>query len=494
MINKQSRRLFLHHLIVIAFLVFVAAPTALAAEVDTSKGSAPSKGMISLAEAEPEVHYAMLRYGKFYGDTNTLTGGLFERSYLLGDMGGFRDTLVDYGLYLDLGVTQFLQWNVSGGNNDGSARNNGTADYSLIFDSGKAGLWPGGAVYIHGESSWKADQSLAKDTGSLLPPAQDAFMPVPGDSTTTLSEVFFNQGLPNGFLLTAGKANWAGLADGNTFANNERTQFSYTGLINNPILGAFVPYTPWGAGLSWVPNKHHTFVLVAVDSAGTVKKLDFDTAFNRNTTTLGGQYQYTRLTAGLPGSFRILLGYNSKDLASFDISERHFIGEALGVLPTIEEDDNYTVIANFEQYLWVKGGSVEAYNKMIEKSGYPGVARHHLQPMGIGIFGRVGWAPKDRNVIDQFYSFGIGGIGEYFTGRPNDQWGIGYSATHISKDLRDLLDPLVEVDEFEHAGEIFYNFEVTPAIHLTLNTQIIDSPLKSTDTAYTFGSRLQLDF
>ncbi len=32
-------------------------------------------------------------------------------------------------------------------------------------------------------------------------------------------------------------------------------------------------------------------------------------------------------------------------------------------------------------------------------------------PVGIGIFGHAGWSPKDRNAIDQFYSFGIGVYG-----------------------------------------------------------------------------------
>jgi hypothetical protein len=365
----------------------------------------------------------------------------------------------------------------------------------MIFDSGKAKLWPGGALYLHGETSWKADQSLSKDTGSLLPTTTDAIMPVANDSTTTLSEVFVNQGLPGGFLLTAGKANWAGLADTNVFANNEREQFSYTGLVNNPILGAFVPYTPWGLGLTWIPNKKHNVALVVVDSVGTVEKLGFDTAFNRNTTTVGLQYQYSPVIDDrLPGNYRVLLGYNSKDLKSFDISRRHFLGEILGVVPAAEKDDNYTLIINFDQYLWIKDGSVAAYHKSLEGKGFPGIARHHLPPVGIGIFGRAGWAPDDRNVIDQFYSFGIGGFSGLFTDRPQDQWGIGYSATHISSDLRNLLDPPVSIDSFEHAGEIFYNFEVTPAIHLTLNAQIIDPPLKSTDTSYTFGSRLQVDF
>jgi porin len=121
--------------------------------------------------------------------------------------------------------------------------------------------------------------------------------------------------------------------------------------------------------------------------------------------------------------------------------------------------------------------------------------RKGLPPVGIAIFGRAGWAPKDRNVIDQFYSFGIGGYGMLISGRDYDQWGIGWAGTHLSSDLRDDAAVLgVDLSSFEHGVEAFYNFQVTPAVHVTLNAQVIDSPAKSVDTAYTLGSRLQIEF
>jgi carbohydrate-selective porin OprB len=152
------------------------------------------------------------------------------------------------------------------------------------------------------------------------------------------------------------------------------------------------------------------------------------------------------------------------------------------VVPVAEKSNNYTFMINFDQYLWVKGGG-------------PAAGRKHQPPVGIGIFGRAGWAPKDRNVIDQFYSFGIGGYGMLIPGRDNDQWGLGWAGTHISSDLRDDVGLLsIDLDSFEHAVEAFYNFQVTPATHLKLNAQVIDSPVKSLDTACTLGMRLQIDF
>jgi carbohydrate-selective porin OprB len=154
-------------------------------------------------------------------------------------------------------------------------------------------------------------------------------------------------------------------------------------------------------------------------------------------------------------------------------------------------------MANFDQYLWVKGGSEEAYDRerRLKQSRFPGHADLHMPPVGIGIFARAGFAPKNRNFIDQFYSFGIGGYGMLIPGRDRDRWGVGWSGTHISNDVRSLARILrKKLDTLEHSFEAFYNFEVTPAAHLTMNVQVTDSTLESVDTSTAVSFRLQLDF
>jgi hypothetical protein len=231
----------------------------------------------------------------------------------------------------------------------------------------------------------------------------------------------------------------------------------------------------------WAPSKKHTLALIAIQSEGDATSSGFDNFDGEY--TFGAQYQFSPTLGGdLPGNYRIIAGYSNKDLPRFNIGRRQLIGQIIGEVPIAEKSDNQTFLLNFDQYLWVKGGE-------------PAAGRKHLPPVGIGIFGRAGWAPKDRNVIDQFYSFGIGGYGMIIPGRDYDQWGIGWSGTHISSDLIDNLDFLgVELNSFEHAVEAFYNFQVTPATHLTVNAQFIDSTVESTDTAYTLGTRLQMDF
>lgn len=450
-------------------------------EQATASSTSSEQGKISLADVAPELYYQLRRYPKFYGDRNTNRGGLLERTQLLGSVGGARDFLIDHGIYIDVSATQFLQGNLTGGKQQGPARYNGSADYWLTFDTGKAGLWSGGALFLHAESSWQANSSINPDVGSLLPANFDATMPVPKDSTDiALPELYVVQALPANVLAIGGKVNWAGLGDTNVFANNERTQFGYTGLVNNPILGAFIPYTTLGVAGIWAPSKRHTLAILGVQSTGSATTSGFDN-FNGDY-TIGAQYQFSPTFGGtLPGNYRILAGYDTKDVVEFAVDRRHLIGEIIGVVPVAKKSDNYALIINFDQYLWVKGGR-------------PVAGREAQPPVGIGIFGRAGWAPKDRNVIDQFYSVGIGGYG-MIPGRDYDQWGIGWGGTHVSGDLRDDLGALGgDVREWEHGVEVFYNAQLIPAVHLTVNAQVINTPVRSRDTVFTLGGRLQIDF
>ena len=168
--------------------------------------------------------YAVRRYPKFFGDENTIHGSFFERSYLCGDWGGMRNTLVDNGINIDLGITQIFQYNLSGGREIGT-RFSGSGDLDNI-DTGKAGLWSGGNIFLHAETYW--GNSIQHKVGSLMPVNFDSMMPDNNNAgASALSEYYLLQGLPGNLLLAVGKIDMASLADTNEFANNERTQFQH---------------------------------------------------------------------------------------------------------------------------------------------------------------------------------------------------------------------------------------------------------------------------
>ncbi len=462
-------------LVVLAIFGFGLAATAAA------QGSSPAGGgKFSITEAKPELFYSAMRYDKFFGDANTVHGGILERSNLLGNPGNVRQTLVDHGLYLNIGVTQFLQRNFSGGD-DENTRYNGSTDLWMWYDTGKADLWPGGAFFVHGEGRWRS--GINNDVGSYQSANHDQQFPDTDSNNTNwaLSEWYYIQSLPWNLMVSGGKMNFASYGDTNILANRERSQFLYSGLVVNPIPGEYFPYTTLIGWLNWSPNKMHSLTAVtgvnSDDAKATAEAGTFDTLTTKDLSFVF-DYVFSYDIAARPGRFLVDLAYSTKERASFDISRQQLFAQSVGEVPIDEKSTNYTVIGNFSQYLWVKEGS-------------QGLKRENLPPRGIGIFCRFGWHPEDRNVIDEFYSFGLRGIGVSLPGRDDDEWGLGWAGSHISEDLRDNIDDL---RDWEHAFEAYYNLLLTPAAHLSVNAQAIRPADEDLDTAYTLGLRMQLDF
>ena len=45
-----------------------------------------------------------------------------------------------------------------------------------------------------------------------------------------------------------------------------------------------------------------------------------------------------------------------------------------------------------------------------------------------------------------------------------------------------------------HGGEIYYNAEINPWFHLTVDLQVIDPTIEAEDTAVVVGTRARIDF
>lgn len=467
----------------LAYLLIVGVVLSMFAEGATTCDSP----MFSLTEKVPVLFAFSRRYPKWFGSGTTADCPLLCRPELTGNWGGARTHLIHHGIYFDLSVTQIAQSNVYGGKTTGGGwPYGGSADYWLSIDTGELGIWPGGLWVLHGETGF--GESVNKDSGALIPVNFDAVMPKANEpGLTTLSELYLIQALGKQFIFVCGKLNVSGWADQNVFANNERTQFLNTSLVNNPVIFPLAPYTPLTVAGVWLPDKHNSLSIIALDTNGTVTRTGFDTAFSSpDGTTVATQYGIAHEAfRGLPGNIRILGGFTTKRFLTFAIDPRYFLASVIGIAPPIDVKGNWAFAANFDQYLCIKD----------RKKG-----------VGWGIFGRIGFSPTDRNAIDQFYSFGIGGKGCVWPGRQEDLWGIGWGGSHLSKDLRKQLAALItSIRDYEHAIEAFYNFQITPAIHLALDSQFIFNPVAAQvsnetqsvakDTSgIVLGMRLQMDF
>jgi porin len=257
-------------------------------------------------------------------------------------------------------------------------------------------------------------------------------------------------------------------------------------LVDNPIVGPFAPYTAFTAAAVWLPTTEHVFIGAVMDNNGKVNETVAET-YQTGDTVFVGSYGFLPDIGGRPGRYQIVGAYSNKSLASYAISDRIKLGEELvGLIPVKKKNKNYVTLITADQYVYVKDAK---------------------QQIGWGPFFRFGWAPENRNAIDQFYSVGLGGRGCLIPGRDLDFWGVGWGGTHLSSDLRkDLkLAGFNKPRKFEHAVEAFYNIELTGWAHLTLDAQFIINPIGArivdtaasvddSDFAFVLGSRLQIDF
>jgi porin len=480
---------------------------------DPAKATSANVSSKSLIELAPIVVDINRRYYKFYGDPNTVNGGILERSYLTDNWAGdgLRDKLIDAGVYLDVGVTQWAGGNVYGGIDTGG-NYFGSLDLWANLDTAKLsnGLWPAGDIFLHGEIAWGQDildrKSIQGRTGSTIPVVYDMTMPVATDTGGFyLSEYYLVQALSPEVSVWIGQMNGAGLIDGNRFANDEKHQFLNTALVDNPVVGPFAPYTAFTAAAVWLPTPEHLFIAGVMDNNGTARKTVAST-YAIDATVVVASYGFLPEFDGKPGHYQIVGAYTNKDFASYAVGNRLALSEELlGLVPIETKTDNYVMLVTADQYLFVKDKK---------------------QQIGWGLFGRLGFAPKDRNAIDQFYSFGVGGRGLLIPGRDLDFWGLGWAGTHLSSDLRDDLElltrqpllgrPGVDIKSFEHVIEAFYNFELVPWAHLTFDMQFIVNPIgaqianggdpigaqivsggrsvNDDGLAIVLGTRLQIDF
>ena len=150
------------------------------------------------------------------------------------------------------------------------------------------------------------------------------------------------------------------------------------------------------------------------------------------------------------------------------------VGALLGTAPTAGlpvnfKDNSSFTISSFSQYLTVKEESASAVAEKL-KSGQ--------QLRGIGVFGRVGYAPKSTNTITRDASVALFARG-LWDSRQYDSFGVGYYYNAISEPFKNAIEQLTAgtILENEKGIEVFYDFAITPAIRVEPGYQHVWNPL-----------------
>ena len=447
---------------------------------------------------------ALLPYfnnGPVFGLPGTVTGDLGIRTQLTGDWGGVRTDLARRGYFFDMYSTSTYQDVKSGGLKTGSAFMQNT-QLSLNVDTGRAGLWPGGLFHFTLESRYGSSPANTFTVGAMAPQYYGLALPGPFFANDTLpTEYYLTQSLDPKFSLLLGKLNVLYLADQTLFGDSYKYYFANFNFNKNPIALNFFNTTSLAAVGVWTPTDWVTIAGGVFDPNSKADNLATH-AFDR--VNIYGASIFSYNVGGLPGQSWAQFNWTNKpkvDLASpFTQLSPAAIPQAVATLvgspstaglPINFKSESWTTIANFSQYLFVKDDSADIAGKL--KRGQP--------LRGIGIFGRVGYAPPETNTITRDASVALL-VNGLFDSRRYDSFGAGFYYNAISNNLKNSVGQLTAgtaTVKDEKGMEVFYDFALTPAIRLIPSYQHIWNPLTAEvatnqRTANVFLARLSIAF
>jgi porin len=436
----------------------------------------------SLANLAP-VLLRYFNYGPVFGIPGTDAGDFWHRTQLSGDWGGPRTDLARNGLFFDLYSASAYQDVASGGLKTGGAFIQNT-QFSINIDTGRAELWSGGLFHITLESrQGSSSPQEAFTVGATVPQYTGLAFPGPFLGRDVLpTEYFLLQSLTPKFSLLLGKINVLTVCDQTLFANSYKYDFANLNFHKNPMALNFYNTTTWSAVGVWAPSKT---VLVAAGVFDPNSEADnFATnAFDR--VNIYGTAIFSYQVGGLPGQSWAQYNWTNKpkiDLgAPFGQLPSGTNSQAVGVLlglPSSEalainyKSTSWLTIGNFSQYLFLKGHA----GAIAEKLGSG-------QPLrGIGVLGRIGYAPEETNSITRDASVELFANG-LSDPRPFDSFGLGIYHNGISQPFKDDVARLTRgtaTPKNENGVEVFYDFAITPAIRVTPSYQHVWNPLTAT--------------
>jgi len=432
---------------------------------------------VSLATVAP----GLLPYfnnGPVFGLGGTVEGDFWHRTQLSGNWNGVRKDWADHGIFLDIYSTSIYQNVTSGGLKTGSAFAQNT-QLSLNIDTAHAGLWSGGLFHFTVQSRYGSSPEDTFTVGSFVP--QYTGFVEPGallSKDTWPSEYFLTQVLSKKSSVVLGVISDVFIPDETLFGNSYKYYFANFNLNKNPLTTNFYN-TPAIAALGvWTPTKSVVIgggVLDPFTRANTFEDA-FHNGVNLYVTAVG-----SFALRGRPGQVSPSFNWSNQphiDLDSpFGPLSRAQVPDAVGALlggskaglPVNFEKGSSFTIANVSQYLALKETDDSKVPEKLQ-SGEP--------LRGIGVFGRLGYAPKATNTLTRDGSVALFARG-LWDGRPYDSFGVGFYYNVVSSAFRDAVRELTAGTSVknEKGIEVFYDLAITPAIRVIPGYQHVWDPL-----------------
>ena len=402
--------------------------------------------------------------------------GFWERSNLLGDMGGLRPWLGNYGVSVGLQETSEYLNNLSGGTRRGGAYD-GLTQIGIGVDTQKAFGLPGGifnvsGLQIHGSNlSSRGLQTLQAASG------------IEANDATRLWELWYQQSLLGGKVdIKVGQQSLDQEFMVSQYAAtfmNATFGWSVLPSVDLPAGGPAYPLSSLGARLRVTPSDNWTVLAGVFDGnpagngVGDPQTLNaHGTNFNLHDSALFiGEVQYALNPApsdpaaakptGLPGTYKLGFWYDTQQFPDqgFDTNGLSLANPASNGIAQSHRGD-YSFYAVADQMVWRPGAD---------------------SPQAVGVFARIMGAPGDRNLVDLGINAGVT-LKAPFKGRDNDVVGLAVGYVQIGSHAQDLASdtaaytPGYPSRSAETILEATYQYQVTPWWQLQADFQYAFRP------------------
>ena len=396
-------------------------------------------------------------------------GDLATRSTLTGDWGGQRDEWARHGYIFNLGITQIVQGNAAGGVNVPNIyRYETSQDVEVFIDTEKAGWWKDGRFRFLIQA--REGLSVNATQGSIFAVNMDALFPVPfplNRDVWAFSVYSYTHTFSPQYALTVGKIQFR---PANEFASSEKTQFFSNKMNLLPPFGSIIPTSDfWGYILSYQATRRQVLTILFANPESTADTFKPYQLF-RGPLSYGVNWSLLVTPGGHPGHQRVTLAYTEqRHVLVFNVP-----GVFLADLPT---DPPTPVVGASTD--WLAAWDMDQYLYNVD----------HDPHRGLGIFAKSTYSDGRVNAIRYFMNVGIGAKG-LSRGRPDDSFGAGYAYSVPSSNIPNILKPLVQN---ESGYEVYYNYAVTPWLHLSPDAQWLTFPTrKSAGSPLVLGVRAQM--
>ena len=398
----------------------------------------------------------------------------WHQEFMTGDWGGTRSRWKEKGVELEFRYVGIFQSIASGGTNDLSSLTN-RFETIWKFDLGKVAGWKYWSSEIKAETRFGGP--VLTGTGGINIINTAGIDPTPAGSSVSITAANLTRIIPkdlakgNLWVVSFGRFNLLDLLDEDFFAGAGVERFLNIAPIGPLTVLRQVPLVTNGFSFATVRGGEPRFTLAILDPNDHSLDTGLDDLFADGVTFSPG-YNFPAKYFDKTAKHTISGAITTKKYTPFD-AIRQIVIPGPPLNPVEPKRGSWSINYVFRQYLVERGN----------KDGW-------------GLFTQLSIADKDTSPITRFFNVGLGGNG-LIAKRRNDEFGVSYAYTDLSKVLKDNLN-LITLGllrpQPEHQFEGFYNFHITPWMRLTGDLQIIRGVRRRVNTAVVPGARLEVIF